>query len=111
MLLNNWIHTYSNKLLSCRIYIVENETKQVLDYEQYRFDLKKSNEEKKPYWYLAYKASEFYGVKSLLEYNNIINNFNKWEDYVLNQYSGSEYGISIFRNLEKKICSMHYEDQ
>ena len=94
--------TYSSKLPSYRIYTIDDETKQVLDYEQYRFDLKKSNEEKKPYWYLAYKASEFYGVKNLLEYNNIINNFNKWEDYVLNQYSGSEHGKSISKNLEKQ---------
>jgi sphingomyelin phosphodiesterase len=77
--------TYSSKLPSYRIYTIDAETKQVLDYEQFRFNLKKSNEEKKPNWYLAYKASEFYGVKNLLEYNNIINNFSKWEQYVLNQ--------------------------
>ena len=94
--------TYSSKLPSYRIYTIDAETKQVLDYEQFRFNLKKSNEEKKPYWYSAYKASEFYGVKNLLEYNNIINNFSKWEQYVLNQYSGSDVGIKMSKNSDKQ---------
>ena len=94
--------TYSNKLPSYRIYTIDADTKQVLDYEQYRFDLNKSNEEKKPYWNLAYKASQFYGVKNLLEYNSIINNFNKWEEYVLNQYSGSKHGKKVSQDKLKQ---------
>ena len=65
--------TYSNKLPSYRIYIIDEKTKQVLDYEQYRFDMDKSNAEGKPNWNLAYKASEFFGVKNMLEYEKIIN--------------------------------------
>ena len=83
--------TYDDKLPSYRIYIIDEETKQVIDYEQYRFDMDKSNAEGKPYWNLAYKASEFFGVNNMLEYEKIIN-FNKMEDYIFNRYSGSKSG-------------------
>ena len=85
--------TYSRKLPSYRIYTIDKETMQVIDYEQFRFNLTKSNNEKKPYWETAYKASEFFKVKNLLDYNKIINCENM-EGYVLNRYSGSKVGES-----------------
>lgn len=85
--------TYSRKLPSYRIYTIDKETMQVIDYEQFRFNLTKSNNEKKPYWETAYKASEFFKVNNLLDYNKIINCENM-EGYILNRYSGSKVGES-----------------
>lgn len=100
--------TYSNKLPSYRIYIIDEETKQVLDYEQYRFDMDRSNAEGKPYWNLAYKATEFFGVKNMLEYEKIIN-FDRMEDYIFNRYSGSKEGEKNKKNseaLKNARCAM-----
>ena len=83
--------TYEYKLPSYRIYTIDEETKQVLDYEQFRFNLTKSNEERKPYWYSAYNASTLYKVNNMLDYKNIIN-FEDMGEYVFNQYSGSKVG-------------------
>ena len=83
--------TYEYKLPSYRIYTIDEETKQVLDYEQFRFNLTKSNEERKPYWYSAYNASTLYKVNNMLDYKSIIN-FDDMGEYVFNQYSGSKVG-------------------
>jgi sphingomyelin phosphodiesterase len=83
--------TYSHKLPSYRIYIIDKETFEVLNYEQYRFDLDKSNKEVKPYWNLAYEASNFYDVENMLDYNKIVNCQNM-QGYVFNKYSGSKEG-------------------
>ena len=93
--------TYENKLPSYRIYTVDDKTKQVIDYEQFRFNLDKSNEDRKPYWFSAYNASAFYGVNNMLDYNKIIN-FEDMGEYVYNQYSGSKVGEK-YRNDPDKI--------
>ena len=92
--------TYEYKLPSYRIYTVDDSTKRVLDYEQFRFNLTKSNEEKKPYWFSAYNASKFYGVDNLLDYKKIIN-FENMGEYVYNQYSGSKVGEQYRNNPDK----------
>ena len=100
--------TYENRLPSYRIYTIDEETKQVIDYEQFRFNLTKSNEEGKPYWFSAYKATEFYGVKTLLEYEKMIN-IENISDYIYNRYSGAKVGEKN-KNDPDKIksvrCSM-----
>ena len=93
--------TYENKLPSYRIYTIDEETKQVIDYEQFRFNLSRSNEEGKPYWFSVYKASKFYGVKTLLEYEKMIN-IENMPDYIYNRYSGAKIGEKN-RNNEDKI--------
>lgn len=93
--------TFDNKLPSYRIYTVDDETKQILDYEQFRFNLTRSNQEGKPYWYSAYNASQFYGVKNMLEYNKIIN-FEKMDEYVFNQLSGGRNAINKRKNLDRQ---------
>ena len=93
--------TYSYKLPSYRIYTIDNETKQILNYEQFRFNLSKSNEENKPNWFLAYNATTFYNVTNMLEYNKIIKEFSNWGQYVFNQNSGSKNALKLMNNEEK----------
>ena len=92
--------TYEYKLPSYRIYTIDKETKQVLDYEQFRFNLTKSNEERKPYWYSAYNASTLYKVNNMLDYKKIIN-FDDIGQYVFNQFSGSKVGEKYRNNTDK----------
>ena len=105
--------TYEYMLPSYRIYNIDEETKRIISYEQYRFDLegskngecelnKKSGEENSC-WYLAYNANEFYNVKDLSEYDKIVN-FRDMESYVTNQYAGSKLGKKYSKDpIKKKI--------
>ena len=101
--------TYSFKIPSYRIYIIDKETMEIIDYEQYRFDLETSNKEEQPHWYLAYNASTFYDVKNMLDYNKILD-LKNMSQYVVNKYSGSQEGIENQNNpdyLRKANCTMH----
>ena len=101
--------TYSKKLPSYRIYNIDNETMQVLNYEQYRFNLTYSNEKEEPLWYLAYNASDFYNVSNMLDYEKILS-CSDMEGYVINRYSGAQIGIANKdKNSSKKRanCTMH----
>ena len=116
--------TFEYMLPSYRIYIIDNETKRVIDYEQYRFDLEGSKKGRcklypigteKSCWYLAYIASEFYMVHNLSEYDNIIK-YRDMEKYVINRYAGSKLGEEYSKDPNwKKIgkCNMitnNFED-
>ena len=117
--------TFEYMLPSYRIYIIDKETKRVIDYEQYRFDLEGSKNKScsikpekdtdKSCWYLAYIASEFYMVNNLSEYDNIIK-YRDMEKYVINRYAGSKLGEEYSKDPnQKKIgkCSMitnNFED-
>ena len=101
--------TFSQKLPSYRIYIIDEETKQIIDYEQYRLDLDRSNKDKKPYWNLAYTASDFYGVENMLEFEKI-RNFNNLEGYIINRYSGGKKGINNKNStsyIKRANCTMN----
>ena len=93
--------TYSYKLPSYRIYTADDETKQIIDYEQFRFDLTKSNEEEKPYWNSAYNASNLYKVNNMLEYDKIIN-FDNMSEYVFHQLSGAKAGEKNRNNPDRQ---------
>ena len=85
--------TYSNKMPSYRIYNIDKQTMQILSYEQIRFNLTKSNQEGKPYWYSAYNSSDFYKVKDMTEFDKIVN-VEDIEGYVINRYTGTNSAIN-----------------
>ena len=93
--------TFVYKLPSYRIYTIDKETMQVLDYEQIRFNLTRSNEEEKPYWYSAYNASDFFNVTNMLEYDKALN-VEDIEGYLINRYAGSQDGIQNKTNEQRK---------
>ena len=93
--------TFTYLLPSYRIYTIDEETMQVLDYEQIRFNLTKSNEEEKPYWYPAYNATKFFGVKNMSEYDKILN-VEDIEGYLINRYAGSQDGINNKKDAKRQ---------
>ena len=100
--------TYSGKLPSYRIYTIDKTTMQIINYEQYRFDLDESNKDGNPHWNLAYNASTFYKVDNMLDYKKIL----ECEDmsgYVFNRYSGSQNGKNQMNNKNTQTrakCTM-----
>ena len=102
------ITTYSHKLPSYRIYEVDSNYKRVIDYEQYRFNLTKSNIEEKPYWYLAHNATNLFKVDDITEYDKIIK-IENISEYVLKEFSDSNEGIekmNIISRHEEARCIM-----
>ena len=100
--------TFTYLLPSYRIYTVDKETMQVLNYEQIRFNLTRSNEEEKPFWYSAYNATDFFKVKNMLDYNKALNVENI-EGYIINRYAGSQNGTKNKNNeqiIKEARCTM-----
>ena len=88
---------FPNVLPSFRVYEIDSITKEVIDYIQYRFNLDKSNKEKLPYWYIGYRATEFFKVKDMTQFEKILS-INPKGDYIINEYAGSEKGYSLAKN-------------
>ena len=65
------LSTYKQNWPSYRIYYANNETKIINDYIQMRLNLDETNKNDKPIWYISYKASEFYNVTTMNDYNKI----------------------------------------
>ena len=68
-----------------------------------------SNENDDPQWYLAYKASDFYKVDNMLDYEKILS-CSDMEGYIVNRYSGAQVGIANKnkKSSQKKAnCTMH----
>ena len=89
--------TFSYKLPSYRVYEIDSKYKLIIDYEQYRMNLTKSNSEQKPYWYLSYNATKFFKVNDMTEYEKIAKSINISE-YVLKQFSDSQSGEKKMNN-------------
>jgi len=72
---NNEIHSisYDNPSLttyyylnpSFRVYEMDAETLEIIDYLQYRLNLTKSNIEGNAFWYKSYRFTEFFNVKDM----------------------------------------------
>ena len=93
--------TYSHKLPSYRIYTIDKSTMQIINYEQFRFDLTKSNKEGNPYWYSAYNSTTFYEVNDMTEFDKILNCKNM-AGYVYNRYSGSKNAESYKKSAARQ---------
>jgi sphingomyelin phosphodiesterase len=83
--------TYSDYQPSFRLYEVDDDTKYVKDYIQYRMDLEESNKKREPVWFISYKANEFFKVDTI---SNVkaVNQYEIGEDYIIKKYTDSEVG-------------------
>ena len=88
---------FPNVQPSFRVYEVDYITKEIIDYVQYRFDLNKSNKEKKPYWFIGYRATQFYNVSDMTQFEKILS-INPQGDYIINEYAGSQTGYNLANN-------------
>lgn len=74
---------------SIRIYEIDNKTKLLRDFIQYRMDIAKSNEDKKPYWKEYYRAYKFLNQTFLFDADRL-KNINIEGDYVKHRFSDTE---------------------
>ena len=97
--------TFPNVLPSFRVYEIDSDTKQIIDYVNYRFNLDKSNQEKKPFWEDYLRATKFFDVIDMTQFKKIIN-FNNISNYVVNEYCGAKKGKELANN--KKAIKRAY---
>ena len=60
--------TFPNVLPSFRLNEIDSDLKQIIDYVNYRFNLDKSNQEKKPFWEDYLRATKFFDVIDMTQF-------------------------------------------
>ena len=101
--------TNPNVVPSYRIYEIGSKTYNIYDYEQYRFDLNKSNKEEIPYWYLSHKAIDLFKVKDMTEYK-LIGELDDYSEYILKRYQDADWikkHVKEESYIRKAKCIIH----
>ena len=92
---------------SFRQYIIDSNTKQVIDYEQYRLNLTDANLKGKADWYLSYIATELFNVSDLTEREQMCS-INVEGEYIKKRYSdnASEKQMHDKKEILKAECTI-----
>ena len=83
--------TFSDYQPSFRVYEIDDDTKYVKDYIQYRMDLEESNKKREPIWFISYKANEFFKVDTISN-ADAVSKYEIGKDYIIKKYTDSEVG-------------------
>ena len=83
--------TFSDYQPSFRVYEIDDDTKYVKDYIQYRMDLEESNKKREAIWYISYKANEFFKVDTISN-ADAVSKYEIGKDYIIKKYTDSEVG-------------------
>ena len=81
--------TFSHKFPSFRVFEIDSNTKQVIDYEQYRLNVTDANIKGVAKWNLSHKATEFFKVKDLTEMKKMTE-IDPEGDYIVKRFSDTE---------------------
>ena len=98
--------TYSDYQPSFRLYEIDEDTKYVKDYIQYRMDLEESNKKREAIWYISYKANEFFKVDSISN-ADAVSKYEIGKDYIIKKYTDSEVGYEKAKkksSINDAIC-------
>ena len=92
---------------SFRQYIIDSNTKQVIDYEQYRLNLTEANLKGQAEWYLSYTATELFNVSDLTEREQMCS-INTEGEYIKKRYSdnASEKQMHDKKEILKAECTI-----
>ena len=92
---------------SFRQYIIDSNTKQVIDYEQYRLNLTEANLKGQAVWYLSYTATELFNVSDLTEREQMCS-INTEGEYIKKRYSdnASENQMHDKKEILKAECTI-----
>jgi len=92
---------------SFRQYIIDKNTKQIIDYEQYRLNLTEANLIGEANWYLSHKATELFNVSDLTEMDKMCS-INVEGEYIKKRYSdnASEKKMYDKKEIKKAECTI-----
>ena len=86
---------------SFRIYIIDSNTKNIIDYEQYRLNLTDANLKGVANWHLSHKATELFNVSDLTHIEEMTQ-INVEGEYILKRYADSANEKKMHDKLEIK---------
>ena len=89
--------TYPGRHPSFRQFILDSNTKNVIDYEQYRLNITEANEKGVANWFITYKATELFNVTDLTELDKIFK-INVDGEYILQRYAQGKEEDKILHN-------------
>ena len=92
---------------SFRQYIIDSNTKQIIDYEQYRLNLSDANLNGEAKWNLSHKATELFNVSDLTEMDSMCS-INVEGEYIKKRYSdnASEKQMHDKEEIRKAECTI-----
>ena len=92
---------------SFRQYIIDSNTKQIIDYEQYRLNLTDANLKGTAEWYLSYTATELFNVTDLTERNEMCS-INVEGEYISKRYGdkATEKQMHNKKEIAKAQCTI-----
>ena len=88
---------YPGRNPSFRQFIIDSNTKNLIDYEQYRLNLTDSNAKGVADWYIAYYATQLYNVTDLTELDKIFK-INVDEGYTMQRYAEGKDESKVLHN-------------
>ena len=102
------ITPYPGRNPSFRQFIIDSNTKNIIDYEQYRLNLTDANENGNADWYIVYKATKLFNVTDLTELDKIFK-INVDGDYVIQRYAEGKEEKKVLHNkkeINKAQCQI-----
>ena len=94
------ITTYPGRNPSFRQFIIDSNTKNLIDYEQYRLNLTDSNAKGVADWYITYYATQLFNVTDLTELDKIFK-INVDEGYTMQRYAEGKDESKILHNKKE----------
>ena len=96
--------SYNGRNPSFRQFIIDSNTKNVIDYEQYRLNLTDANEKREANWYIVYRATEMYNVTDLTELDKMFK-IDVDGEYIIQRYAeGKDEGKILHNKKEIRIA-------
>ena len=92
--------TYPGRHPSFRQFIIDSNTKNIIDYEQYRLNITEANEKNEANWFITYKATELFNVTDLTELDKIFK-INVDGEYIIQRYAQGKEEEKILHNKKE----------
>ena len=100
--------TYPGRNPSFRQFIIDSNTKNVIDYEQYRLNITDANAKGTANWYITYKATEMFNVSDLTQLDKIFK-INVDGEYIIQRYAEGKDENKVMHNkkeINKAECQI-----
>ena len=101
------LSTFDGGFPSFRMFYLDSNTKNVIDYDQYRLNITDANLKGTANWYLSHKATQLFNVTDLTEHEKMTQ-INVEGQYILKRYADSadEKTIHKKKEIKKAQCTI-----
>ena len=106
------LSTFHGKQPSFRQFIIDSNTKNIINYEQYRLNITDANLNKIPNWYINYYATDKFNVTDLTDLQKIFQ-INVDGDYLVQRYAEAKKPEKLIHNkkeVRKAQCQIENDN-